>query len=86
MVRSYDFFGPDSQRAVIYSQAARHGQRVEIGLQVWNARTAMWEKQLCTQLLPTDIVGICFEIQRLCDKATTSGFHFTDQRKEVVVA
>ena len=46
----------------------------------------MWEKQLCTQLLPTDIVGICFEIQRLCDKATTSGFHFTDQRKEVVVA
>lgn len=80
MVRSYDFFGPDSQRAVIYSQAARHGRRVEIGLQVWNARAALWEKQLCTQLLPTDVTGICFEIQRLCDKAQAAGFRLYNQK------
>lgn len=85
MVRSYDFFGPDSQRAVIYSQAARHGQRVEIGLQVWNARAALWEKQLCTQLLPTDVVGICFELQRLVDKAQAAGFSLVYNRKEVRV-
>lgn len=84
MKRTYDFYGPDGQRAVIYSAAARHGQRVEMGLQVWNTRTAHWDKFLCTQLLPTDVVGICFELQRLCDKAQASGFKLVDTRKEVV--
>lgn len=73
-MRTMDFYGPDGQRAVIFSAAARRGTRVEIGLQVWNCKTATWQRQLCTQLLPDDIIGICFELQRLSDKAQAAGF------------
>lgn len=81
MARNYDLYGPGGQRAVIFSAATRQGTRIEIGLQVWNMKTLSWEKQLCTRLLPDDIVGICFELQRLCDKATAAGFSFCDQKK-----
>lgn len=83
MVRNYDFYGPDGQRAVIFAANARNGQRVEMGLQVWNCKTATWEKQLCTRLLPDDVVGICFELQRLVDKAQAAGFSLVYNRKEV---
>ena len=86
MMRNYDLFGPDGQRAVIFAAAAQQGKRIEIGLQVWNQETLSWEKKLCTRTLTDDTVGIAFEIQRLCDKATTSGFHFTNMRKEVVAS
>ena len=84
MMRNYDLFGPDGQRAVIFAAAAQQGKRIEIGLQVWNQETLCWEKKFCTRTLPEDTVGIAFEIQRVCDKATTRGFHFTNMRKEVV--
>lgn len=83
MVRGFDFYGPDGQRVVIFAANARKGQRVEIGLQVWNPKTASWEKQLCTQLLPDDRIGICFELQRLVDKAQAAGFSPVNNRKEV---
>lgn len=73
-MRNIDFYGPDGQRAVIFAAAARQGTRIEIGLQVWNSMTATWQRQLCTRLMPDDVVGICFELQRLCDKAQAAGF------------
>ena len=76
MTRTYDLFDPHGHRAVIYSQAARHGRRIELGLQVFNNNTMIWEKRLMTQLLPEDTVGICFELQRLCDKAQAQGYSF----------
>lgn len=82
-MRNVDFYGPDGQRAVVYAAAARQGQRVEMGLQVWNCKTAHWDKMLCTHLLPQDVVGICFELQRLCDKAQAAGFTLYQNRKEV---
>lgn len=84
MIRNIDFFGPDGQKAVIFAASTRHGQRVELGLQVWNKKTFLWEKLLCTQLLPTDVVGISFELQRLCDKAQQAGFRLINQGKEVI--
>lgn len=76
MIRTYDLYDPNGHRAVIYTQAARQGRRIELGLQVFNNKTMSWEKRLLTQLLPGDVVGICFELQRLCDKAQEQGFSF----------
>ena len=79
MMRTYDLYDPNGHRAVIYSQAARQGRRIELGLQVFNNKTMCFEKRLMTQLLPEDTVGICFELQRLCDKAQEQGFRFTQE-------
>lgn len=89
MMRTYDLYDPNGHRAVIYSQAARQGRRIELGLQVFNNHTMRWEKRLMTQLLPGDVVGIAFELQRLCDKAQAQGYRFLtgiiDGRKEVAL-
>lgn len=74
MVRNYDLFAADGTRAVIYSKAAHRGTRIELGLQVWNCKTACWNKQLCTWLLPEDVFGLTFELHRLIDKAQAAGF------------
>ena len=77
---SYDLYGQHGERAIIYAAAARRGHRVEIGLQVWNPQLALWQKMLTTQLPPDDTLGICFEYQRLIDKALDAGFSPYDHK------
>ena len=89
MMRTYELYDPNGHRAVIYSQAARQGRRIELGLQVFNNHTMRFDKKLMTQLLPGDVVGIAFELQRLCDKAQAQGYRFMtgiiEERKGVAL-
>lgn len=86
MIRNFDFIDPDGQRAVLYTQAARQGRRIEIGLQVYNNRMRRWVKVLFTQLLCGDIDGIGFELLRLYDKAQQAGYKcITYNGKEVTL-
>lgn len=78
MENHFDLLGPNGEKAVIYSQAARQGRRIELGLQVFNQATQLFEKQLATQLVPMDVVGITFELWRLYEKAQDAGYRYPD--------
>ena len=79
---NFDFFDPDGQRAVVYTQSARQGRRIELGLQVYNHRTKGYHKVLFTQLLKDDLDGISFELARLFDKAYKAGFKCVTYQNE----
>lgn len=84
--KTYDFQGRNGERAVVYAASARGGRRLELGLQVYNRKTLSWTKVLFTQLLPNDIVGISFELQRLVDKAHDHGYTPINRGKLIVGA